>query len=226
MRLSDVLEASQGGVVVDWGCMGWKLEHDCNVYGLRLVGVDLVEPPRRPLGAKFFCIENGTSAVPDEYADVVNCSHVIEHMLDAGKLMNELMRITKPGGCIWIEAPSEMSAQQPGSSDSQNHSFLSFWDDPTHIRPWTPGSLYRLALSHRCFPFEIARGETGGIPVVRMHAVKPLDATPEPQWRYVTLQGVPPGVSNAWRHVWGKSAALPKANDNPSLLDRRQIMID
>lgn len=54
------------------------------------------------------------------------------------------MRITRRGGVIWIEAPSELAVQPVSSSDAEDHSFESFWDDPTHIRPWTPGALYRL----------------------------------------------------------------------------------
>jgi SAM-dependent methyltransferase len=208
MNLEDLFQGAAGKRLVDWGCLGWKLSAACKKHGIQLAGADLVEPANRPQGVEFFPILNGSADIPDGYADIVSCNHVIEHMSNPSELMHELMRIVKPGGALWIEAPSELAANGASSSDATDHSFMSFWDDPTHIRPWTPGALYRLAISHRCFPLEIDRAETGGIPVVRMHAIKPFDAPKDPQWRYVTLQGVPPGVHNAWVAIWGSPPTL------------------
>ncbi|NDH08804.1 MAG: hypothetical protein EBY16_04185 [Gammaproteobacteria bacterium] len=91
-----------------------------------------------------------------------------------------------------------------GANAPRDHQFLSFWDAPTHIRPWTPGALYRLALSCYCVPCQIERAEFGGIPVVRMVGLKPTDCFGIPPIAYVSLLNVAPGLDNAWQHVWQK----------------------
>jgi len=168
-----------------------------------LIGVDQAEPPGRPHGAVFAASRGGVIELPDGAADVVIASHVLEHVVAPVEFMWELMRITRLGGLIWIEAPSELAARPISSDDAEDHSFVSFWDDPTHIRPWTPGALYRLALSCCCMPLAISRCDAGGIPSTRMMARKPLISEGAKQPRYVSLRGVRPGIANAWAHVWG-----------------------
>ncbi len=198
--VEDVIRA--GMTVVDYGCYGWRLAADCHRVGAFLIGADQAEPPGRPSAAKFAVIDEGVVDLPDGCADVVVACHVLEHMVNPVKFMWELMRITSPGGLIWIEAPSELSAQPVASDDAEDHSFVSFWDDPTHIRPWTPGAVYRLALSCCCMPLAISRCDARGIPSIRMMARKPYVAAAVTQPRYVSLLGVYPGVANAWAHVW------------------------
>lgn len=41
----------------------------------------------------------------DDYFDFVHCYHVIEHVLDPVKFIEELYRITKPGGIIYVGTP-------------------------------------------------------------------------------------------------------------------------
>ena len=141
----------------------------------------------------------------DDVADVVVASHILEHIQEPVAFMRELMRITRPGGVIWIEAPSELAAMTCASNDPEDHSFSSFWDDPTHVRPWSPGAMYRLALSCQCMPVAISRCDAGGIPSTRMIGRKPMDCHAAPSTRYVSLRNVSPGIENAWDHVWGNA---------------------
>lgn len=194
---------AHGNKVVDCGCYGWRLAAHCEEVGATLIGVDIDEPPNRPPNAAFAGVADGAISLPDEYADVVVASHVLEHVANPVKFFWELMRIAKQDALIWVEAPSELSALPPGSNDAQDHTFASFWDDPTHVRPWSPGAMYRLALSCHCIPLAVGRCDAGGIPATRMIARKPSSAIGAQQPRYVSLLGVPPGVRNAWTHVWG-----------------------
>lgn len=198
-----------GMKVVDCGCYGWRLADHCTRVGATLIGVDQVEPPNKPPSAEFAMIRDGVMSLPDGYADVVVASHIQEHVIDPVAFMQELMRVTRPGGLIWIEAPSELSAIPCASDDAEDHEFVNFWDDPTHIRPWTPGAMYRLALSCHCLPLGIGRCDAGGIPATRMLGRKPEDAVVALPSRYVSLRGVDPGVGNAWVHVWGERPKLP-----------------
>ena len=59
---------------------------------------------------------------------MVNCSHIIEHLSpsELHKLLLEVNRVLVPGGILSIQAPL-----------LHNH----FYDDLTHIRPYTPESI-------------------------------------------------------------------------------------
>lgn len=196
-------ELSGNATVLDVGCFGWRLAELTSAYGATLVGADLAEPPGRPRGARFVRIEDNAIAMPPSQCELVVAAHVLEHVMDATRFMRELVRVTSPGGLIYIEAPSELACVPRSSDDAADHSFHNFWDDPTHIRPWTPGALYRLALSCEAMPVAIERASAGGIPVARMVARKPAWVAGAGRQKYVSLRDVPRGVHNAWAAVWG-----------------------
>jgi len=197
LRGSDVRE-----VVVDCGCYGWRLAPLCEHYGHTLVGVDRVEPPGRPSGVSFARGSGSNIELQDDLSSMTVASHILEHVIEPVSFFGEMMRITRPGGLLYVEAPSELSALPRASDHPEDHRFVSFWDDPTHVRPWTPGALYRLALSCNCYPVGVSRANSGGIPCVRLLGTKPLDCRGAPPVAYVSLRGVPPGVKAAWNHVW------------------------
>jgi SAM-dependent methyltransferase len=192
-----------GSRVTDVGCYGWTLSAACLKGGYLYTGLDRVEPPGKPLTAAFATMAGHVLHVADDGAELTVASHVLEHLPDPIAFFGELARITAPGGLLWLEAPSELSAAGRSSDDPEDHAFLSFWDDPTHVRPWTPGALYRLALSWRCRPLQCGRATSGDIPVSRLLAQKPADQPGRPRNAFVSLNGVPPGVDAAWRHLWG-----------------------
>jgi SAM-dependent methyltransferase len=189
-------------VILDIGCFGWRLAQASADHGHRLIGLDRTEPPARPAGAEFAQMQGCSLDLPDDIGHLTVASHVLEHMDHPLALFAELARVTAPGGLIWIEAPSEISALPRASDDPSDQAFVSFWDDPTHVRPWTPGALYRLALSCQCMPMSCGRAQTGGIPVSRMLARKPFETRGRPPTTYVSLLGVEPGLEAAWRATW------------------------
>jgi SAM-dependent methyltransferase len=201
-----------GQTVIDCGCFGWRLADACASSGHRLVGLDRVEPPGRPPGAAFARLDGAQAALPGDVGDLVVASHVLEHVAEPVPFFAELVRLARPGGLLWVEAPSDLSAERRASDHPTDNRFDSFWDDPTHVRPYTPAALYRLALSCQCLPLACARAETGGIPVARMLARKPLQVSGRPATTYVSLLGVPPGLAAAWRATWPDlQAALQEA---------------
>jgi SAM-dependent methyltransferase len=87
---------------------------------------------------------------PDQYFEGVFCCWLLEHLSDPGLAISEMSRILKPGGyaCVIVPSPNDMTA---------------FYDDYTHVRPYTPVSLKQVAedcgfARHRveCLPW--ARG--------------------------------------------------------------------
>lgn len=198
-----IADLPRGARIADIGCLGWKLAAACAKGGHVLTGVDRAEPPGRPPGARFATMQGAQLTIPDDCCDLTVASHVIEHLDKPIDLFGELARVTESGGLIWLEAPSELAALGRGNDDPEDHSFKSFWDDPTHVRPYTPGALYRLALSWKCTPLHCGRAQNGDIPVARLLARKGHGQKGRTPYAFVSLSDVPPGLDAAWRHVWG-----------------------
>jgi len=119
------------------------------VTSLKHSGVDrerVWDPP--PEGYVFEQIDLDCALFPfaAESFDAVVASHVIEHLTNPMRLMDEMFRVLKVGGLLYLECPSDRSLRLP-SMPFRHEEFrsLNFYDDPTHVgRPHTPQSLYRL----------------------------------------------------------------------------------
>lgn len=68
--------------------------------------------------------------------DVIIFSHVIEHINNTEFAMNEFHRVLKKWWILIIETPD------------YKRSIFKFWDDYTHIRPYTKKSLQRIAKAY------------------------------------------------------------------------------
>lgn len=190
-----------GARVADIGCFGWRLAALCEAASLSLHGFDRGEPPGRPDSACFETMRGSRLDARSGRFQACVASHVIEHLEDPTELVREIARVLAPAGLAWIEAPSDMSAMRPASDDAFDNRFENFWDDPTHKRPHTPGSLHRLCLSAGLFPLSCARVDEG-IPSARILARKPRGMPSRVESRYVSLKGCAPGALAAWRAVW------------------------
>ncbi|HUP27203.1 MAG TPA: methyltransferase domain-containing protein [Chloroflexia bacterium] len=62
----------------------------------------------------------------DDTFDVVQCEHVLEHLRDVVRVMEELHRILKPRGRVWVRVPYFSS--------------LNFNTDPTHVHAFSARS--------------------------------------------------------------------------------------
>jgi SAM-dependent methyltransferase len=82
--------------------------------------------------------------------DAIMIMHVIEHLIDPNLILRECRRVLKPGGQIYIETPSLRSLFVPSfnvkkyneKNDMQGP--YNFYDDPTHIRPYSRFALCQL----------------------------------------------------------------------------------
>jgi SAM-dependent methyltransferase len=153
------------GAVLDIGCWNYSFARQCDAWtvrNLRHHGVDWqapAEPP--PPGFVFRQADLRREPIPFDGAtfDAVVASHVIEHLPSPLTLADEIFRLLKPGGLVYIEAPSERTLWFPGLpfEHDENRS-LSFFDDPTHVgRPQTPQSLYRLFRMYEAEVLEVGR---------------------------------------------------------------------
>lgn len=140
--------------VLDYGCFGFDFYKRASMLrrDLNHFAADFKKPKNCPEEIEFgvLNLKNSKTIFEDDFFDFIVASHVIEHVQNPMLLFEELMRICKPGGYVYIEAPSDKSASVKSDPDYKKKNFYSFWDDPTHIRPWTPAAFYRLALSYGC----------------------------------------------------------------------------
>lgn len=88
-------------------------------------------------------VENEPLPFKESTFDIVVVSHVLEHLRNVHGVIKECYRILKPGGLIYTEAPSPISIILPSMDGT-----LNFYDDMSHIRPFTKTSLKKLLSSH------------------------------------------------------------------------------
>lgn len=74
------------------------------------------------------CDLNDGIPLPDNSVGVLNASHVIEHIRDPLKTMQEIHRVLADGGWAFIEVPS---------TDGRGA-----WQDPTHVSYWNQNSFW------------------------------------------------------------------------------------
>ena len=195
--------------VIDYGCYNWTAAANAAKAGrgdLEHIGIDLhAEPPGRPSGARFSLLAATGAPLPEGDADLVVAANVLEHCTDAIGVFGTLIAAAKPGGLVYLEAPSEFTLFERSDPDVEGQGYSSFWDDPTHVRPWPPAALYRLGLSYGARPeachYAFRAGLHSGIALIRR-----IDPGP-PRYRYVSLTDCPRGVDAALAHV-GRAATV------------------
>jgi predicted SAM-dependent methyltransferase len=94
---------------------------------------------------------------PDKFFDVIICNHVLEHIIDDSKAMNELYRVLKPGGWGILQVPMSLSLATTYEDSSitdptEREQVFGQWD---HVRIYAIDYLDRLRQSgFQVDPFE------------------------------------------------------------------------
>ena len=90
-------------------------------------------------GGKYFPIDYDTAdfntdPLPynDHEFDIIVSLAVIEHISNVSNYMSEILRVLKPGGIIYLSTPNFRFC------------YKSFFNDPTHVKPYTDKSVERL----------------------------------------------------------------------------------
>lgn len=118
--------------VLDVACGQGDFLHASNKEGFKAEGVDIESVwvdycNKRGLKAK----KGDVYKLPYKNAtfDSLFSQSLLEHLYYPTKALKEMKRVLKRGGTIVISTPTPSS---------------SFWDDPTHVRPYTPISLKQI----------------------------------------------------------------------------------
>jgi len=88
-------------------------------------------------GITFHECDASSEALPlaDASVDLVILNHLIEHIPDLEFFTRQLKRVLRPGGVAYIRTPNIARVK------------WGFWDDYTHVRPFTPQALDHLMRS-------------------------------------------------------------------------------
>ena len=126
LGLDDDQNALSGMRVVDLGCGDQHLRLPFEKRGASYRGIDIND-----------CnLEIETFPLEDEAYDIAVSMAVIEHLRDPGHFLHEIRRILKPAGVLWMDTPD---IEACGAN---------FWNDPTHVHPYTRASLRTLLEMH------------------------------------------------------------------------------
>lgn len=119
--------------LLDYGCGPGDVLEVCQKLDVPAIGLDNSSRSCQLATQRGFRVIHGdesSAALLDEHFDAIFLQSVIEHLADPIGVLAKLIAMLPPGGLVFVSAPT------PGSD---------FWDDPTHIRPFTPKSLEILA---------------------------------------------------------------------------------
>ena len=86
-------------------------------------------------------------AIPDDFFDALNFTHVIEHLQNGDLVLQRLLPKLRKGGVVYIEYPRFSSTRLPSMRET-----LNFFDDQTHCRIYSLPELYNILLRNNCRP--------------------------------------------------------------------------
>ena len=84
-----------------------------------------------------FDIEKDSLMHENESIDFITMNAVIEHIKNPDNIFNEIKRVLKKNGLIFIRTPNWQM------------DFKNFYNDPTHVTPYTPQTLNQIFKLHK-----------------------------------------------------------------------------
>src|SRR5882672_7659044 len=146
-RARFVASTRPGGSLLDLGSSdGETLGHIAQLRpDLKLFAADKAGAHEKyPAGCEFRKVDLERDKLPwlDGSIDAITCMHLIEHLNDLTLLVGEAARLLPRGGRIYFETPHPKTLALPSPRGVAAGTFtLNFFDDPTHVRPVSVGSL-------------------------------------------------------------------------------------
>ncbi len=93
---------------------------------------DLV--PKKYMPKETLCMDMTAIQFPDNYFDVIYCSHILEHIDDDIKAMSELLRVLKPTGWAVLQVPILRKVTYEDPSIKTDEGRLKAFGQRDHVR--------------------------------------------------------------------------------------------
>jgi 2-polyprenyl-3-methyl-5-hydroxy-6-metoxy-1,4-benzoquinol methylase len=109
-----------GRTVLDVGCQWGATSIAAAELGAIPTGMDIdedlmvgarIRAEEQGAGAKFRCGHAEDMPFPDACFDATLCVNVLEHVRDHAETVSELVRVTRPGGLIYLDGPNRWSPE-------------------------------------------------------------------------------------------------------------------
>ena len=113
-------------ILVDAGCGDRYLESAVTNRALKYIGLDVDDVD----------FETGSWPIENEGADIVVSLAVLEHLHDPSQFLQEIRRVLRPRGVLILSTPN------------WRYSASIFYNDPTHVQPYTSIAVERLLTIH------------------------------------------------------------------------------
>ncbi|GAB6145784.1 hypothetical protein JCM12294_32230 [Desulfocicer niacini] len=110
-KFNEFLNHLNPGKILDIGCATGTFLNVAKIRGWEVTGIDVSEWACNYLKQNgfqnIFCTDIENVDFKDDYFDVININHTLEHVLDPIKTLKCINRVLKPGGLLLIEVPNE-----------------------------------------------------------------------------------------------------------------------
>jgi SAM-dependent methyltransferase len=177
------------GVVVDIGCGGGEFLKLCSSLGWTSLGIEVDAKAAQSALDDGLDVLQGDYAVLaryEQYFDLVNCEHVIEHVHNPRRLMELIYKSLKPGGVAFISCPN---------ADSWNLlRYGKFWrglEAPRHVSIPSQRALVELAtacgFSSLSFDFVLDATSRESLQFIRRFARQQRHSAPADQKKRVVV---------------------------------------
>ncbi|MDB6121291.1 MAG: ubiE [Pedosphaera sp.] len=134
------------------GCMTLLKDFfpDAEIHGIDISDEALKKANSRFSDCRFASFDGSKAPYPDGNFDVIFSSHVLEHVLDLGKCIEDIARMVRKGGyvCLTLPCANERSLEwklttlmKGGIIKSATGEEKWFWEDPSHLRRLTSSHL-------------------------------------------------------------------------------------
>jgi len=114
---------SKGKKNLDLGSADLSFVKVCKENGVESSGLDISDNIN---------FETDSFPIDSETIDIVTATSVIEHLYSPSNFMNEIWRVLKPGAAVILVCPN------------WRYSYKNYFNDPTHVHPYTEISLSRV----------------------------------------------------------------------------------